>query len=622
MAGLVKEDGLNLVKEPVQERFNLIKISWTGMKRITAFGVFLILLLIGIGISLNEGTVVSASGVSGILDHDTTWTQAGGPYTLTGPLAVNAGVTLTIQSGTVVNINSYYIQVNGTLTAIGTGTNKVQFSGGEINFKPVSTGWSQQSYSGSQFQYATFQSTKITSSVPLKVVHCESNAELSIGGNSLITDNALSKLTAAGACTIQRNTMSGTAEITGNTQSTVSDNTITAAANTPALKITGGSSTITNNKLTGGGIITVPPFRGETIVYAIEIYQGTAQILNNNIVGGVLAGNSTTISNNLVTERIQITDGSPKVLGNSFIGYGGISVGYSKNSPVESPVIFNNTVSGISVYAGSVQIQANTLRGTGLNLGIGFNQEYQNGNSLVANNYIYNCCYGLACWSEGGNPTVTFQRNYVVDCEYGMTLTGGQISIENNTIRNSVFGIYLGEKAAVSKIAYNNIENNTLRGNLYVEDLTAPINAVNNWWGSTDEAAIGQTIHDYKSDFNLAKVTYVPFLNAENTQAMPDQAAALPVTQPTTNPTNTAAPTEQPVSDPTATAAPSDQPGTSASPTQHPTATVPSEAKMEGGLSSTELVIAVLAVAVIILAAAVAVLWRRLPSKPAVDVNN
>lgn len=586
------------------------------MKRTTGFGVFLILLLTGIVITLNEASVVSATGVIGILDHDTIWTQAGGPYTLTGPLAVNAGVTLTIQAGTVVNINSYYIQVNGTLTAIGTGTNKVQFSGGEINFKPVSNGWNQQSDSGSQFQHATFQSTKLTSSVPLKVVHCESNAEISIGGNSLITDSALLKLTVAGTCTIQRNTMSGTAEITGNTQSTVSDNTITAVANTPALKITGGASTITNNKLTGGGIITVPPFRGETIVYAIEIYQGTAQIAGNNIVGGVLAGSSTTISNNVVSSSIQISDGSPKISGNSFSGYGGVNVGYSKNSPVEAPIILNNTVSYISIFAGSVQIQANTLRGTGLNLGIGFNQEYQNGNSLVANNYVYNCCYGLACWSEGGNPTVSFQRNYVVDCEYGMTLTGGQISILNNTIRNSVFGIYLGDKAAVSKIAYNNIENNSLRGNLYIENITAPIDAANNWWGSTDEAAIGQTIHDYKFDFNLAKVTYVPFLTAMNTQAIPDQTATLLVTQPTTNPTDAATPTEQPVSNPTAT--PSGQPNTTSQPTQLPTSTVPSEGKIEDGLSLTGLVIAILVIAVAILAAAVAVLWRRLPSKPSI----
>jgi parallel beta-helix repeat protein len=194
-----------------------------------------------------------------------------------------------------------------------------------------------------------------------------------------------------------------------------------------------------------------------------------------------------------------------------------------------------------------------------------------------------------------------------------MTLTGGQISIENNTIRNSVFGIYLGDKASVSKISYNNIENNSRRGNLYIANITAPIDAANNWWGLTDEAAIGQTIHDSKFDFNLAKVTYVPFLTAENTQAMPDQAAAIPVTQPTTHPTDTATPTEQPVSNPTK--APSNQPDTSSTPTQQPTSTVPSGANPENGLSSTEIIIAVLAVAVAILAVSVAVLWRKVAAK-------
>ena len=392
----------------------------------------------------------------------------------------------------------------------------------------------------------------MSSSVPLKLVHCQSNSEVSLGGSSLVIDNSLSKISVAGSCTVARNTVTNGLEITSNTQSTITDNTINGGSSLTAVEVNGGSSVISNNALTGGGVINYPMFRSETVYYAVEVRQGSAQISNNRINGGVLAGGSSTISNNVIQNgTVQISDGSPTVSSNGFVGYGGITVGQSMNSGVGSPVIFNNTVSFIQVCDGSVQIQANTLYGTGLNLGIGFDQSYQRGNSLVANNYIYNCCYGLACWSEGGNPTVTFQKNSVVNSEYGMTISGGTVTIQNNTLQNNVFGIYLSETAVAQSISYNNIQNSA-KGNLYVQNITAPINATYNFWGITDEQAIGQTIHDSKFDFNLATVTFSPFLTTSNPQAMPDQPSSIPLPLPdaTSTPLPTAQPTQYPTTNP------------------------------------------------------------------------
>jgi hypothetical protein len=67
--------------------------------------------------------------VNGIITQDTTWTKANGPYSLTGPVGVSQGVTLTIEPGTTVNLNNYYIIVNGTLVAKGTSTDKIQING-------------------------------------------------------------------------------------------------------------------------------------------------------------------------------------------------------------------------------------------------------------------------------------------------------------------------------------------------------------------------------------------------------------------------------------------------------------------------------------------------------------
>ncbi len=47
--------------------------------------------------------------VNGILAANTTWTKTGSPYTLAGPVAVNTGVTLTIEAGASVNLNGFYL---------------------------------------------------------------------------------------------------------------------------------------------------------------------------------------------------------------------------------------------------------------------------------------------------------------------------------------------------------------------------------------------------------------------------------------------------------------------------------------------------------------------------------
>jgi hypothetical protein len=106
-----------------------------------------------------SGAQTSGTSVSGIINSNTTWTQAGSPYTFTGPVSVNAGVTLTIQTGVTVNFNGNTLQVNGTLQAIGTSTDQIQFNANnnqksEISFMPSSSNWNQQTSSGCIIQNA------------------------------------------------------------------------------------------------------------------------------------------------------------------------------------------------------------------------------------------------------------------------------------------------------------------------------------------------------------------------------------------------------------------------------------------------------------------------------------
>jgi hypothetical protein len=135
----------------------------------------------------------SGTNVVGIISTDTIWTKADGPYSLTGPTAVNSGVTLTIEPGVVVNLGYYYLQVNGTLIAKGTSTDWIQFNGGStrgIMFTSVSNKWNEAAGSGCIIQYATIQPC-VASEGSVKIDHCTVLGDLIVGGSSIVTNNNL-----------------------------------------------------------------------------------------------------------------------------------------------------------------------------------------------------------------------------------------------------------------------------------------------------------------------------------------------------------------------------------------------------------------------------------------------
>ena len=62
----------------------------------------------------------TSTNVSGVINSNTSFTQANSPYNLTGSMDLAGGATLTVESDVTVDLNGHHITIlNGTLNAVG-----------------------------------------------------------------------------------------------------------------------------------------------------------------------------------------------------------------------------------------------------------------------------------------------------------------------------------------------------------------------------------------------------------------------------------------------------------------------------------------------------------------------
>ena len=116
------------------------------------------------------------------------------------------------------------------------------------------------------------------------------------------------------------------------------------------------------------------------------------------------------------------------------------------------------------------------------------------------------------------NSIVNIAFNNISDNEfYGIWVkNGNDARIAYNDITRNGKGIYLF-KAEPTKISYNNIYDNVEYNIALAEENANDVNAANNWWGTTDPAAISRTIFDKGSDETLGKVNFEPMMKHEVT---------------------------------------------------------------------------------------------------------
>ncbi|PVX23225.1 MAG: hypothetical protein CW716_12625, partial [Candidatus Bathyarchaeum sp.] len=321
----------------------------------------------------NSGLVLAATDVSGIISSDTTWTKASSPYSLVGNVLVGNGATLTIEAGATINLNDYYIMVNGTLRAQGSETEQIQFNSGEISFTHHSSDWDEQTGTGCIIENANLDTTFLDiASVSVKVSKSTVNAEIFGLGQSVIVDNTINGKVSGKVVT--NNTITGDVDgktvvnnrITGTVYGTViSNNTITGGEVSAAATTEG--TVVSNNTImdcdVGISCIGYSVISGNTIsgcgvgieTYVVQMVGGT-RVAYPLIERNLITNNTRGIT---IVLRSRFEPGTlVPTIQNNTIAHNSVGLYlYITNYGATPPIIYNN-IHGNSDY--NIQLDAET----------------------------------------------------------------------------------------------------------------------------------------------------------------------------------------------------------------------------------------------------------------------
>ena len=286
------------------------------------------------------GIAQTSTPVNGIITSDSTWTQANSPYSLAGPVAVNQGVTLTIEPGTTVDLNSYYIQVNGTLTAIGTSSNPIYINNGSgysigeiytpnfgITLTSLSNSWNEQTSSGSIIENAVFNSAQIGIYNSPKLANTNGANIFVLGSSPTISNNSNCVLNVYGGSPLILDNYVNEIDVTYGSP-VISNNTIADKNGAYGIQLEGGIGTVTINDNIISGAFDEGCINGG----------GNATIVRNLLINNSPAGAAIKIGGPQTTFNIQ---------NNTLVGYYGISGSGGIQSTLADNNFQNNSIYSI-----------------------------------------------------------------------------------------------------------------------------------------------------------------------------------------------------------------------------------------------------------------------------------
>ncbi len=176
-----------------------------------------------------------------------------------------------------------------------------------------------------------------------------------------------------------------------------------------------------------------------------------------------------------------------------------------------APIITNNQITG--------NLHPVTY-GYGGESGIMFGSD---NSATVTGNTIQNCMDGIAIsyLIDTFTGTMTIQHNLILNNIDGVYFGSPQkVIFEDNTVTLNWQGFRVTGYSDQSVFTNNNIYGNTNRTiGLEASQWSTDMNVPNNWWGTTDAGAIGQSIHDFRVDSRLDTVNFTPALQTENQDA-------------------------------------------------------------------------------------------------------
>jgi len=277
--------------------------------------------------------------------------------------------------------------------------------------------------------------------------------------------------------------------------------------------------------------------------------EGRDIISENNIEGEVSGG--------LITGNTIIGDVKGNTVSNNLI-----------TGTVSGDVITNCIITGGLKARGNCLVSNNTITDgiAGIGIGILIDAEFgwgSGGYPTIEDNLIANTNIGISIgvlirdWFSANIPQI--QRNLItknsVGIEYSISVQNPYgdrrlTTIQYNTISQNNKGIKLFGNVEQITIQNNNMQDNS-EYNLYLEDTPNNVDAAYNWWGTTNEQAISQSIYDFEDDFHLGKVAFTPFLIEPNPSAKPEPYGPAPPPTPLPSPLPTASPAQLPEPTPT-----------------------------------------------------------------------